>query len=54
LRATKAPITAEGAAKVLKESHSGHILQNLVVKNEFTKCLAPTNGLFCTNLSKKN
>jgi len=47
----KALKTTEGAAKVLKLSYSGHILLNLVVKNDFTVFLVPKNGLLNTNLS---
>ena len=41
LRAAKATKTTEGAAKVLKLSYSGHILQYLLVKNDFTLFLVP-------------
>jgi hypothetical protein len=43
--------TAEGAAKVLKQSYVGHIIQNLVIKNGFTVFLIPKNEFLNTNLS---
>jgi hypothetical protein len=46
LRATKATETAEGAAKVLKKLYAGHILQNLVVQNNFTVFLIPNKWAF--------